>query len=183
MNREEWLAILASRTLAEISTRIDYTEEETSVKLSCGFPATQGKRNKVLASLVPPTASQDFNAEVFVTPELSDKHEVAKAILPLLVSVATGDYKRGASYRNALRSLRLNLAGAPTPPWAYAIVENLPAYPHAQIELPPVAKQSTRLIKVACNPCGYIARVSRRTLSAFGAPICPVCAQSFTESN
>lgn len=183
MNREEWLAILASRTLAEISTRIDYTEEETSVKLSCGFPATQGKRNKVLASLVPPTASQDFNAEVFVTPELSDKHEVAKAILPLLVSVATGDYKRGASYRNALQALRLNLAGAPTPPWAYAIVENLPAYPHAQIELPPVAKQSTRLIKVACNPCGYIARVSRSTLNAFGAPICPACNQSFTESN
>lgn len=180
MNREEWLAILANRTINEISTRIDYTEEETSVKLSCGFPATQGKRKKVSASLIPPTASADFNAEIFVTPELSDKDEVAKAILPLLVAVATGDYKQGSTYRNAIRALGLNEGVSA---WSSAIVANLPTYPHAEIQLPPVTKQTTRLIKVACLPCGYIARVSRSTLNAYGAPICPACSATFTESN
>jgi len=181
MNREQWLKELANRAIPAIASSVTYAEEETSVKLSCGFPAKQGKRKQVNACLVPPTNSDEFNAEIFVTPELSAKREVSRAVLPLLVAVVTGDYKQRNNYRQAIRALGLNTEELPF--WAKNIVDELPAYPHASLTLPEVKKQTTRLIKVHCAPCGYIARVSRSTLDTFGAPVCPACRQSFTESN
>ncbi len=181
MNRETWLKELANSAISAIAQRVQYTEEETAVKLSCGFPAKQGKRNPVHASLVPPTNSDEFYAEIFVTPELSAKREVAGAVLPLLVAVVTGDYRKHDAYRNAIRALGLN--GSELPTWAREIVDNLPAYPHASLTLPEVKKQTTRLLKVECVPCNYIARVSRATLDRLGTPVCPACRQSFTENN
>jgi hypothetical protein len=181
VNREEWLKELANRAIPVIAHHVEYTEEETAVKLSCGFPAKQGKRNPVHASLVPPTNSADFYAEIFVTPELSAKREVARAVLPLLVAVVTGDYRQHTAYRNAIRRLGLNAGELPS--WAKPIVDELPAYPHASLTLPEVKKQTTRLLKVECVPCNYIARVSRATLDRLGTPVCPACRQSFTEAN
>jgi len=181
MNRETWLKELANRAIPFITNHYPYAEEEVSVRLSCGFPATQGKRKKVTASLIPPTNSDEFNAEVFVTPEIDTDEEVARAVLPLLVAVVLGDYKQGATYRNAIQALRLNAETLPS--WVENILSQLPAYPHASVTLPEVKKQTTRLLKVACLPCNYIARVSRATLDRLGTPVCPACRQSFTETN
>ena len=181
MNRETWLKELANRAIPYISQHFQYTEEEVAVRLSCGFPATQGKRKKVTASLIPPTNSEEFNAEVFVTPEIDTDEEVARAVLPLLVAVVIGDYRQGTAYRNAC--LALHLTGERIPSWAENILRELPAYPHASVTLPEVKKQTTRLLKVACLPCNYIARVSRATLDRLGTPVCPACHQSFTEAN
>lgn len=173
MNREQWLKTLADTAVPRISSSLELSTEELSLKLSCGFPAQQGKRNKVSASLVPPTASDEFNAEIFVTPELSEKRKVAQAVLPLLVAVITGDYQQRRIYRDALR--RLNLNHTELPEWAKAIADAMPAYPHASITLEESTKQSTRLIKVACPSLeheAYIARLSRKALE-FGAPVCP----------
>lgn len=40
----------------------------------------------------------------------------------------------------------------------------------------------SRLIKVACPTCGYIARVTRLWLDTAGAPICPTCRSAFTQA-
>ncbi len=181
MNREQWLNQLATVAIPAISRSTSLPAEELSVKLSCGFPSQKGKRKPISAQLIPPTASEDFNAEIFVTPELAEKRKVAKAVLPLLVAVVTGDFKQRQNYRNAIASLGLN--GEELPTWAKSIVDDLPAYPHAEVRLENIKKQTTRLIKVACLNDGYIARVSRSTLENLGAPICPACNQSLTESN
>jgi hypothetical protein len=182
MNREQWLKTLADTAVPQISSSLELATEELSLKLSCGFPAQKGKRNKVSASLVPPTASEEFNAEIFVTPELSEKRKVAQAVLPLLVAVVTGDYQQRRIYRDAVR--RLNLNGSELPAWAKSIADAMPAYPHASITLEEQAKQSTRLIKVICPNLehdAYIARMSRKTLE-FGSPICP-CGQTMRAVN
>jgi len=173
MNREQWLQKLAASALPKISSRLDMADEEPAVKLSCGFPAQQGKRNKVGAQLIPPAASDEFNAEIFVSPEISDAEQVAKLVLPLLAAAAAGDYKRGAAYRSALSRTGLNTPNLPT--WAEMLVERMPEYPHAAITLPDRKKQSTRLIKVACLNDNYITRISRATVEAMGCPICPAC--------
>lgn len=183
MNREQWLEKLANSAIPVLSRAITYNNEETAVKLSCGFPKQQGKRKPVVAQLVPPTASDDFFAEIFVSPEIAEKREVAKAVLPLLVAVVTGDFKQRQNYRQALRTVGLNHAEAGLPQWALTLVNDLPAYPHASVRLENAPKQTTRLIKVECIRDGYIARVSRTTLTNFGAPICPVCSNQFTEAN
>lgn len=173
MNREQWLNALASTAVPRISSSLDYSNEELALKLSCGFPAQQGKRKKIAASLVPPTASDDFNAEIFVTPELAEKRAVAQAVLPLLVAVVTGDFKQRRIYRDAVRRLGLNSAELPA--WAKSLVDGMPAYPHASLTLEAPEKQTTRLIKVACPSLEhdpYIARLSRKALD-FGTPTCP----------
>lgn len=179
MNREQWLNELASKAAPAIASRLNVSDEEITVKLSCGFPATQGKRKQINAQLVPPTASEDFNSEIFVTPLISSSAAVAAAVLPLLAAVVSGDFKQREIYRNAVRACGLNAETLPT--WAADIVAAMPAYPHATIELQAQPKQTTRLIKVSCSGSPaviheeYIARLSRKTLNEYGAPVCPIC--------
>lgn len=177
MNREQWLTDMASTAIPAITALLEYSDEEPSVKLSCGFPAKQGKRSPITAQLVPPTASDEFNAEIFVSPTISEKSEVIEAVLPLLVAVVTGDFKQGANWKNAVSRVRFssNLAER--------LNESLSDYPHSAITLPTVRKQTTRLIKVSCATDGYIARVSRTTVENLGAPICPACQLSMTINN
>jgi len=173
--REQWLASLAQRSASLIARSIaDGGDEEPTLRLACGFPPATG-RKQVLADILPPTASEDFTAEIFVSPEVDNPLEVARLVLPLLVVAHSGDYKRGARYREACA--RLGLTDGETPSWLTDRLNALGSYPHAQVTVPERAKQSTRLIKVVCmhDHDPYIARVSRKTLDTFKAPICPAC--------
>ena len=177
--REQWLASLAQRSASLIARSIaDGGDEEPTLRLACGFPPATG-RKKALADILPPTASEDFTAEIFVSPEVDDPLEVARLVIPLLVVAHSGDYKRGARYREACNRLGLTIPEH-TPSWLADRLEALGSYPHAQVTVPERTKQSTRLIKVVCTHehDAYIARVSRTTLDTFGAPICPACANT-----
>lgn len=35
-------------------------------------------------------------------------------------------------------------------------------------------KEASRLLKVCCASCGYIARTTRKWLDTLGAPLCPI---------
>ena len=179
--REQWLATLASRSASLVTRAIaDGGDEEPTLRLACGFPPATG-RKRPSADILPPSASEDFTAEIFVSPEIDDPEQVARLVLPLLVVAHSGDYKRGARYRNACAQLGLN--GDEIPDWLKTRLNNLGAYPHAQVTVPTKPKQTTRLIKVACVNAthSYIARVSRNTLITLGAPICPTCLHAMTE--
>jgi hypothetical protein len=142
--------------------------------LSCGFPPKTG-RKAATAAIVPPTASQDFTAEIFVAPTVDQAAEVAKAIIPLLRVAQTGNW------RSAAPSVAQPLAELPN--WAESILESLGEYPHAKIEIAAAAKQTTRLNKAVCygdimngdQHDAYIVRISRNTATVYGAPICPIC--------
>lgn len=172
--REEWLAKFATDSASLIARSIaDGGEEEPAIRLSCGFAPSQGKRKVGQAAIVPPTASEDFTAEIFVSPEIDDPKQVARLIVPLLVVAHSGDYKQGSRYKQAIRMLGLDSDSLPD--WIQSRVDSLGSYPHARVELPSRKVQTTRLIKVSCERDNYIARVSRLTLLNYGAPICPAC--------
>ena len=174
MNREQWLAAFANAARPHISrSLINGGDEEAAIRLSCGFaPTTNRKRSD--AAVVPPTASEDFTAEVFISPTIDQADTVAKHIIPLLAIAQAGNW------RNQAPSVAAPLAELPH--WAGSILANLGAYPHARLNITRAPKQTTRLIKVACPNCGYIARVSRTNLVAYGAPICPACHVNFVEA-
>jgi hypothetical protein len=173
-NREQWLAAFASAARRPIAASISGGgDEEAAIRLSCGFPPRTG-RKAATAAIVPPASSEDFTAEVFVSPTVDSAVEVAKAIIPLLRVAQSGNWRSAApSVAQPLDSL---------PVWAESILEHLGAYPHAKIEIAAAPKQTTRLIKVACLNDDYIARVSRSTLVNLGSPICPACNQSLVEA-
>jgi hypothetical protein len=174
LNREQWLASLAIAVRPHLASTIQNGgDEESAIRLSCGFPPKSG-RKAVSASIVPPTASADFTAEIFVAPTVDDAETVARLILPLLKVAQAGNWRSAsASVAKPLESL---------PSWVEPILARLGAYPHAKIELAEAPKQSTRLIKVACLNDNYIARVSRSTLVNLGFPICPACNRSLVEA-
>ena len=173
MNREQWLAAFANAARPHISRSLtNGGDEEAAIRLSCGFaPTTNRKRSD--AAVVPPTASEDFTAEVFISPTIDAAETVAKHIIPLLAIAQAGNW------RNQAPAVAAPLTELPT--WAASILANLGAYPHARLNITRAPKQSTRLIKVACAADGYIARVSRTTLATLGAPICPACLNALTE--
>lgn len=173
-NREQWLAAFASAAKPSIARNISGGgDEEAAIRLSCGFPPKTGRKAAV-AAVVPPTASQDFTAEIFVSPTVDDAATVAKSIIPLLQLAQAGNW------RNAAPSVAKPLDTLPS--WSLAILERLGSYPHAALEIAAAPKQTTRLIKVACLNDAYIARISRTTLEYLGAPICPVCSIALVEA-
>jgi hypothetical protein len=175
-NRESWLADFASAAKPHLTASIGGLggNEEAVIRLSCGFTPKTG-RKAADAAVVPPSASDDFTAEIFISPIIDSTEAVAKLILPLLKLAHAGNWRSSApSVAKPLETL---------PYWASDILATLGAYPHAAIEIAQPIKQTTRLIKVACLNDGYIARVSRSTLVNLGAPICPACNQSLVESN
>jgi len=55
--------------------------------------------------------------------------------------------------------------------WAATLVNRIGPYPAGYLTDSP--KQGTRLRRCECPGCGYLARVSGKSLSLFGPPICP----------
>lgn len=178
-NREQWLAQLASRSARHITSALrDGGDEEPILRISCGFtPSARGGR--ALADLLPPSVSADDTAEIFISPSVDDARQVARLLLPLLVMAHAGTYKQTQAVDSACSRLGLN--GEQLPDWLEREITRMGIYPHASVNLEARPKQSTRLIKVACNTDGYIARVSRKALNTFGAPICPACLNPMTE--
>lgn len=185
MNRESWLAAFATAAKPHITASIGGlgANEESVIRLSCGFPPLTG-RKAATAAIVPPSASDDFTAEVFVAPTVDSTDAVAKAILPLLRLAHQGNW------RSMAPSVAKPLDTLPT--WAVSILEQLGAYPHAKVEIAAAPKQTTRLNKAVCygdlmngeQHDAYIVRISRTTAATYGAPICPICsAQLVLENN
>ena len=187
LNREQWLNQLASSAKPSIQRWLELGgDEESALRISCGY--APNRRTSTAAVLIPPMASEDFTAEAFISPALSDKSEVAAALLPLLVAAYAGDWRKGATYRRGLQNCGLNASTMPR--WAADIVEAMPAYPHASVDLDSMPKQTTRLLKAACYGDlmngeaheAYIVRLSRATY-VLGAPICPLCSADLTVAN
>lgn len=167
-NREQWLAAFAIAARPHIARSLPLGgDEEAAVRLSCGFPPKVG-RKPIEAAIVPPTASADFTAEVFISPTIDDAQKVARLLIPLL------QVAQGGNWRNTAAPQTVQELGS-LPAWAVDALANLGEYPHARLNIAAGAKQSTRLIKVSCERDQYIARVSRSTIATLGTPICPAC--------
>jgi hypothetical protein len=183
-NREQWLATLAQRSATRIANALpDGGDEEPAIRISCGFTPSGKGRKRALADILPPALSEDFTAEIFISPEISDTRQVARMLMPLLVQAHAGTYKHNAGVQHALTALRLNTDEIPE--WLEREIARIGDYPHAAVSLEARPKQTTRLIKAVCYGDvmngeaheAYIVRLSRNTYE-MGAPICPLCNDS-----
>ena len=175
-NREQWLEALASRAARRIASALpDGGDEEPAIRISCGFTPSGKGRKRQQADILPPVLSEDFTAEIFISPEISEARQVARLLLPLLVQAHAGIYKHNAGVKRACETLRLNAETLPD--WAEREIQALGAYPHAAVTLEARPKQTTRLVKVAClntehDP--YMVRMSRATIAS-ALPLCGIC--------
>lgn len=155
------------------------------IHASIGFPSTRAtaRQNQRIGECWHGDHQADGTPHIFISPVIEEGprvldilvHEHVHAFLPSGV---------GHKAPFALAMKALGLEGKPTATVAGEALterlakldEKLGGYPHAAL-IPGDnrKKQTTRLLKVWCEPCDYIVRMSRKPLEELGPPICPGC--------
>ena len=163
-----------------------------TVRISCGWP-TKGTRSssKLRASVIGQCFNRRFTkdkvGQIFISPALESPVQVLETLVHELIHDAVGCAAgHGPKFREA--ALAMGLTGKMTATVAgddlrarlAALADRLGTYPHAPLD-PRGPKQTTRMLKVECAECQYIARVSRKMIDEHGCPICPTCMDQMTE--
>lgn len=153
------------------------------VRASCGWPSSRAlsRKHRTIGECWPAKASADETHEVLISPALGDAVEVSHVLVHELCHSAMppGTGHKGPFVRLART---LGLVGKPTATTAgpellkriQEVLATLPPYPHARLDanFRPVKKQSTRMAKLFCHSCGYVARATSKWIST-GLPTCP----------
>ena len=182
--REEWL-LAAIKLMTPLFKQHEYTVPE--IKVACGWPShgALSRRKRVLGQAWCKTASKDNVAQIFISPYLEDvtapqgvlsvlKHEVVHAV----VGNKEGHNKVFGKCARAV-GLEGKLTSTHSGEMSLKLIadwsKELGAYPHSQLNMTksPVKKQTTRMVKMECEACGYMVRTSRKWLEV-GPCLCPV---------
>lgn len=182
--REEWLQ-RAIEHLRPLFEEKGYTVPKL-IRVSVGFPYGAGRR--ALGQCFDTDASADHTNEVFISPMTADPVVVLATLVHEVAHTVVGvKEKHNAHFKRCVTEVGLEgkatatHAGEALAERLHGIAKALGPYPHAELVPIKKQKQTTRLIKVLCPECDYVARVTRIHLDEKGAPICPVCRVPFIE--
>ena len=182
MNRETWLTE-AARELEELLFQPLGKSLPSKWRVTCSWPSSRASAKNASGTIgqcFDPTASADNTAEMLVSMSQDDPMEVLAILAHEMVHAVEGTQAgHGPAFRKT--ALRIGLTGKMTATRpgdvfkrdALTIIEKLGAYPHAAVDLTKRKKQTTRMVKMECRDCGYIARTSRANIEKHGATICP----------
>jgi hypothetical protein len=150
------------------------------MRVSVGFAGGRGKKASTIGQCWSTASAADGVAQIFISPVLADPLRVLATLVHEGVH-AVDDCKsghRGAFVRLA-KAMGLEgkwtatVAGEELTHTLADVAAGLGAYPHAALTVAGgIKKQTTRLLKIACDICGYPARVTRQWLDV-GVPTCP----------
>lgn len=181
MTREEWLLAFVEQVRPDFD-RLGVPIPD-QIRITCGWPSkgARGKKNRSIGECWPETCSADKHHEMFISPCITDLHEVGGVIIHELVHAAVGT-KHGhkAAFRRPAVALGLQgkmTATEPGEDLCNRISEIRDVigcdYPHAKLDLNAMAanKQGTRQLKVQCPACGYIVRTTQKWIDV-GLPTC-----------
>lgn len=180
VTREAWLQALAEYI------RPWYEERGVTVppvRIGVGY-TSKGARSKRIGECWHPSASADGVPEVFIHPSLHDPTEVAATLVHELIHAGVGiEAKHGPGFKAV--AVPLGLQGKMTATYAgpdllarlVPVLDDLGPYPQAAFTPRGVTstgpKQTTRMVKVQCETCGYLVRTSQKWLDV-AVPDCPV---------
>ena len=149
-----------------------------NIRISCGF--ARGSR-KAIGQCFNEKMSKDSTIEIFICPTQSDTlrvidilaHELIHACYPL--AGHKGDFRKCAKNIGLTGKMTATVATDRLNAWIDSNIKSkLGEYPHATVS-DSKKKQSTRLIKVSCDSCGYTVRISRKWLDHENATTCHAC--------
>jgi hypothetical protein len=195
-HREAWLQALIAE-MRPVFAKHGATIPE-NVRVSCGFPSVGGRsgfKRQTIGECWSPIRSEDGSWEIFINPTLAKPMRVAGVTGHEMIHATVG---LEAGHRGPFKQLALAIGltgrmSATTEGEDFIrtftpILEDLGPYPHAALDArsrlqkpepgeAPLSSgpktQSTRLHKVMCRHCGYVARVTMKWLNE-GMPVCPI---------
>jgi hypothetical protein len=151
------------------------------VKVSTGLPGGRGGK-KAIGQHWSPQASTDQVGSIFISPTIDDTHQVLAVLVHELVHAVVGnEFKHGAVFSKCAKAVGLEGKMTCTTAGEYltrslkSLVEAHGTYPHSRLNLAdsPIKKQTTRMVKMECPECGYIARTSQKNIEEHGPVQCP----------
>lgn len=178
LNREAWLQKAAQAIRKAVFAPKGLTVPE--VHISVGFPSRKALSltQRVVGQCWAGEASADGSAHIFITPLLGEAEALDTLVHEMLHAFTPGEH-HGGMFKRLMPVI--GLEGKPTNAGANAalkvtlaeIAGKLGPYPHSVLTATGKLKtQTTRLLKVQCTSCGYVARVTNKWLEV-GTPICP----------
>jgi hypothetical protein len=180
INRETWLQEATGYFRHTLFEHKGYSVP--NVKVSVGFPGG-GSARKRIGEHWSPDASIDGLGSVFISPVLDGTAEVLAVLVHELVHAVVGNkHGHGKVFKRCALAVGLegkmrstNASKALISDFFEHIEKRLGPYPHGRLNLNkrPTKKQTTRMIKMECPECGYIARASIGAIEKHGAVLCP----------
>lgn len=182
LTREGWLIDAANLLLEVFEEELFevFGEIDLAVQVATGWPHRE-RNGKVIGQCFTAAGTKDGIKHVFISPRLSHPVEVLSTLLHELVHAADDcEHQHKGPFVKAIRAC--GLAGKPTATYAakgtplYAtlrwVAESIGEYPHSALR--PGSKtptQSTRMLKLTCDSCGYVVRTTQKWLDE-GLPTC-----------
>lgn len=187
MNREQWLNELMTKMQPILEQHTaGATKDIATWRVSCGWPGG-GSRKTRIGECWSSTASKDGRVEIFISPLLEGVAEVDHVLLHEMVHAAVGvKHKHRGPFTKIARGVGMvgkitaTTAGEELRKRLDAITATMPAYPHSGMTpmTNGIEKQTTRMIKLTADCCGYVVRTTQKWIDA-GLPSCP-CGNEFT---
>lgn len=182
--REQWLEE-AVKLLTPLFESAGY--KVPKVRTSCGWPSARGtsKTKRTIGQCWAQEAASDGVSQIFISPYLDDiageqgvlatlVHEVVHAVVGVKES-HNKVFKKCATAVGLTGKMTCTTAGPELRVLQEEFAKKLGDYPHGKLDSlkSPVKKQTTRMIKMECPECGYVARTSQKWLDEVGVAHCP----------
>ena len=184
LDREAWLNEAADLLINDRIEPATGRPAPHPFRVSVGFPPRSRANSKVLAVCCASAASADQHNEIFVSPAISDSIDVLAALAHELVH-QSDDCQSGHRNHFARTARLIGLEGKLTATTPSAdlrhylqseIVDTLGPIPHAALDIGKAKKkQSTRMIKVMCDGCGFHFRASQTQIDLITTTACLAC--------
>lgn len=157
------------------------------VRVTCGWPSRGGlsQKKRTIGQCWDTKASSDGVHQIFISPWLDvavDEYGVLPVLIHEVVHAVVGITEgHNKVFGKCARAVGLEgkltstFAGEGLLEKCKELFKILGKYPHAKLDprKSPVKKQSTRMIKMECPKCGYVARTSQKWIDARGPVSCP----------
>lgn len=172
--REAWLMAMVDAMRPEFEAAGFPIPERIRVTMSL----TQ--RAKWVGTHYPVDMSKDKTHEILIRLDQTKPLEVAAILCHELVHASVppktghrGPFKTLAISLGLTGKMTATVPGTLFKQWIKPVLTSVGTFPHAALDLSKQKKQTTRLLKVECEDCGYIARVTNKWIEDVGAPLCP----------
>lgn len=176
--REGWL----QAAVAALRPMFEEQGEPLPEKLhvACGWPSTKAtakKQRRIGECWV--AGGEDGVPQMYISPVLVEHVEVLGVLVHELVhAVGHRGHKKGfkrlAVALGLTGKMTATEVGEDLQPKLAEIAHKLGPYPHSKLTPSGRPKQSTRMLKCACEECGYTIRLSRKW-AELATPNCPLC--------
>ena len=160
------------------------------VRVSIGFCST-GRKSRRIGECWDSSASGDQHVEIFIKPEIDGAMTALEILGHELCHAAVGvqhghkaPFKRVAVALGLVGKMTSTTAGPALLAKLEKMHSKLGAFPYAPLTGANNGRKkvATRLVKCACQECGYTVRTTRKWLDEAGAPICPACMEPMAEN-